>query len=383
MFDLISQLFRKQGLYSFLGFINFLFTTLALCLWLHNFFTARSAWGLIVGSKTNSLIAPTESFFSYIIREIVGEQFLHVVSVDKSTITTALIAAFFFFIMRGNYRISKGLNPNQPPANTAFLFEDHFPFPMMYKTYFVQLGLWGTVFAFIVAFSTKPGASESSVNILYEALGTALWSTFSAITLAFILCPLIEKVFSGAVRLNFPDMAGHPAEEIAKTVNAVKKLSEEAENAALKLNALTNGVNANEMINLSSEAQGAATKLKDLTNCVSTSAMADLSGKAEYTLQKLENFAQEVKADTMKNLSEKTENAAQELESFVKKLSEGAERTADELNEFAKGIQKLHEETSTQNMHNQLEELQNELIKVQRDLDSQKKIIAKLKRVFK
>jgi hypothetical protein len=229
----LDQLLKKQRLYLILTYISVGLTIFSFSLWVYNLVTARSAWGLIVAPKvkTSALSTPSES----------SDILLYLSSIDKSTVTTALIFSFLFFIARGNYRIyQEGKKQIPSPA----LFSEHFPFPMKYKTYFVQLGLWGTVFAFIVAFSTQSGMSGSSnIVLLFEALGTALWSTFSAITLAFILCPPVEGIFSRAVRLNYPKFFKSPDEEIIKTANAIDKLSDKAELAAGKLTDLTKELN--------------------------------------------------------------------------------------------------------------------------------------------
>lgn len=144
----------------------------------------------------------------------------YLVQVDLSTVTTLLFLIVAIFTTMGLERyaqIKKGrlvLNAEE---------KAHFPFWPTYKTLFVQLGLLGTLFAFIIAFgeaesfvdlpaqanqataaSIVAGADVSSVSassVLLSALGTALWSTFSAIFLAFIVCPfVIEKPFQYALR---------------------------------------------------------------------------------------------------------------------------------------------------------------------------------------
>jgi len=72
---------------------------------------------------------------------------------------------------------------------------DTFPFPKPYRTYYIQHGLLGAVFGFVIAFwNLKPDSPEAP-TVMLAALGAALWSTLTAITLAYFLCPIIEWVF--------------------------------------------------------------------------------------------------------------------------------------------------------------------------------------------
>jgi len=79
-----------------------------------------------------------------------------------------------------------------------------FPFPSAYRGHFVQLGLLGTIVGFVIAFSSAdgrgaPGGAEPA--LLLDALGTALWSTLTALTLAYVVGPPVEALYAGLRRL--------------------------------------------------------------------------------------------------------------------------------------------------------------------------------------
>lgn len=76
----------------------------------------------------------------------------------------------------------------------------YFPFPAAYKVYFIQMGLLGTIIGFVMAFAEVDPRAERQSVILLEALGTALWSTLTAILLAYAVCPLVEIYFQACRR---------------------------------------------------------------------------------------------------------------------------------------------------------------------------------------
>jgi MotA/TolQ/ExbB proton channel family len=76
---------------------------------------------------------------------------------------------------------------------------DTFPFPRRYKTYYVQYGLLGTVIGFVIGFYNLNTKSEQAPIVLLAALSASLWSTLTAIALAYLVCPIIENVFQRSV----------------------------------------------------------------------------------------------------------------------------------------------------------------------------------------
>lgn len=81
------------------------------------------------------------------------------------------------------------------PGLTQYPRHLHFPFPDAYRGYFVQFGLIGTMVGFVIAFSNINTSLQGQSAILLDALGTALWSTLTAIVLAYGVCPLLELLF--------------------------------------------------------------------------------------------------------------------------------------------------------------------------------------------
>ncbi len=116
---------------------------------------------------------------------------------DLSGISSVLVLATALFMMNG----ALSLLARSWPLRTH---GRRFPFPAAYRGYYVQYGLLGTIYAFTLAFSSGDvGGGQSSadtVQILFAALGTALWSTLVALFLAYGACPLFELVWQGLRR---------------------------------------------------------------------------------------------------------------------------------------------------------------------------------------
>ncbi|MBT5433988.1 MAG: hypothetical protein HOK83_10060 [Rhodospirillaceae bacterium] len=149
---------------------------------------------------------------------------------DLSTISPGLAVVTALQMLLGALRLMGRGGPH--------LTEPHFPFHDSYKTYYVQLGLIGTVVGFVLAFSEIHVGPESEANtlVLLDALGTALWSTLCALVLAYLVCPLIEFAYAFAVRLRVGDL-----EDVDPTA-AVKHLSAELLRAANALGQLSVGM---------------------------------------------------------------------------------------------------------------------------------------------
>jgi hypothetical protein len=137
----------------------------------------------------------------------------YIFTVDLSTVTTMLLTISSICITAGFLRIYlfKKNNPVGDALSQDRAFREQcsklstpsFPFWSTYKHNFIYLGLLGTLFAFIIAFSQAQKevallnnpivqgdmvneATEGPADILLFALGTALWSSFSAITLSLL-----------------------------------------------------------------------------------------------------------------------------------------------------------------------------------------------------
>lgn len=107
----------------------------------------------------------------------------------------------------------------------------HFPFPEPYKVYYIQMGLLGTIIGFVLAFAEVDPRAERQSLILLEALGTALWSTLTAIVLAYVACPVVEGAYR---RLRDATLPPEPAD----TRSALDLLRNRTTAAAEELDAL-------------------------------------------------------------------------------------------------------------------------------------------------
>ena len=105
----------------------------------------------------------------------------------------------------------------------------HFPFPTAYKGYYIQIGLIGTIVGFVIAFSNINPSLKGQSEVLLDALGTALWSTLTAITLAYVICPLVELLWQWWLRVRTgydpnPDTLSALEELRMRTVSATESL---------------------------------------------------------------------------------------------------------------------------------------------------------------
>lgn len=117
------------------------------------------------------------------------------------------------------------------PAAVARASSIHFPFPDSYKTYYIQFGLLGTIVGFVIAFSDIDLGAERQTLVLIEALGTALWSTLTALLLSYGVCPLFELAYR---RLRDPLARRHPSD----TRSALELLRQRTSDAAESLTTL-------------------------------------------------------------------------------------------------------------------------------------------------
>jgi hypothetical protein len=240
----IAALMLTAGMTIFLGLI-----------WLANVFDALEKLG-----KKNAL----DDFFKSILSmSRWNDLAANFVVVDYSTVNTLLLLIVCVCVLLKVWKAGHAWDWKRFPRDPS----QHLPFWPSYKTVFVNLGLVGTVFGFIVAFhqtkamvnpaggnrsalegpvradgksAGQDGSlaldSESSIShnmdesrFLLDALGTSLYSTFTAILLAFVFCPfLFELPFyrfvlksKGLPATSMPDA---PEEAVMKLQEALEKL---------------------------------------------------------------------------------------------------------------------------------------------------------------
>lgn len=121
---------------------------------------------------------------------------------DLSTITYFLIFWFAHYCFMGV------LDLKRQKLNAAMLAE--FPFPQNFQISWVQWGLIGTLWGFLLlGFGLRVQDDQASfssdfsaITLLIQAFGTALLSTFTAVVLAYMAAPFFQKIFS--ICLHFP-----------------------------------------------------------------------------------------------------------------------------------------------------------------------------------
>lgn len=158
----------------------------------------------------------------------IPEQFLPLM-LDLSVVSPALVTFTTACMFVGSIVvISPGLLPTTSRC---------FPFPGSYRGRFVQLGLLGTIVGFVIAFSSiKAGSSENPYSIqqskiMLDALGTALWSTLTALILAYVFGPLLEAFMKLLMRLRGATMG-------TDSPSALERLRESGVQAAASLGEL-------------------------------------------------------------------------------------------------------------------------------------------------
>ncbi|MEM7403736.1 MAG: MotA/TolQ/ExbB proton channel family protein [Pseudomonadota bacterium] len=151
---------------------------------------------------------------------------------DLSAISPLLVVLTALQLLMGSLRLARGV--------VTAIAGPRFPFARSYQVYYVQLGLIGTVVGFVLAFAEIDlgSAAEAQTEVLLGALGTALWSTLTALILAYMVCPVCEAVYRWLAALR------NPAALVTEPGAAVAQLSHELTRAAEALNELTASVSA-------------------------------------------------------------------------------------------------------------------------------------------
>lgn len=188
-------------------------------------------WGL-------NLLYAVENLSNLPLLELGEEDVPYLARVDLSTVTTLVVALTLLAVTRGVWRIRKaaGEEPWRPG----------FPFSHGFRNLLIQLGLLGTIFAFIVAFddmasSTKSTAADAPIYdpaILIAPLGTALWSTFAGIAVAFLVLPPVEALFKKVMRPQVTD----PREGVEAVSRSIEELEHRARDSAAALERLSGRV---------------------------------------------------------------------------------------------------------------------------------------------
>lgn len=148
--------------------------------------------------------------------------------VDLSVVSPTLVAVTAAFTMIGAFILIGFMARESMPEDgweQRSIQSATFPFPSRYRTYYVQMGLIGTIFGFVIAFSHLDQEARNT-GALIDALGTALWSTLIALILAYVICALaIEPIFQW-VRERIPGWVP-PDGAARETIEDLKKQATE------------------------------------------------------------------------------------------------------------------------------------------------------------
>jgi len=150
-------------------------------------------WMVNFDKVTSGVLTPLRRLVEYILSET-PLQFFKDISKDKSTITPIIGLIVFGNTARASWKIliRPGNVPDQVERN-----QEKFPFPANHQVTWVQLGLLGTLWGFLLIGNKLTGSTAAeNVVILVEAFDTALLSTFSGVVAAYVIGPSISGVFS-------------------------------------------------------------------------------------------------------------------------------------------------------------------------------------------
>lgn len=258
---------------------------------------------------------------------------------DLSSITPFLLAWFFFGLCRGSFRI---LQQGIPTANWHNWL--HFPFPRNHKTHWVQLGLLGTIWGFlIIGFQMEENKenTQEAINILIQAFGTALLSTFTAVILAYICAPLaiqgIRKFLDNTVmqqnELPWRKTTVSAIDQVSSSLIAfgkkVKSASEEIDGFVNALGTIKEQIQTlpdvvNQISNIQKNISSINTKLEgfpnNLQNSIETGSTA-IQNSISQALSQSNNYHQENKNQFSQMASKLQHNIEKqkEIQSILKK----------------------------------------------------------------
>ena len=177
---------------------------------------------------------------------------------DLSVVSPLLTAFTLLCMTYGGFQLLRAapVNRGRPPGL-------RFPFPSAYKGYYIQIGLIGTIVGFVIAFSNINPSLQGQSEVLLDALGTALWSTLTAITLAYVVCPLVEILFRAWLRVRtgydpHPDTFSAIEALRLRTVSATESL----EDFARSISALSTDMDKLQLTNRLSKLEQGVERLR-------------------------------------------------------------------------------------------------------------------------
>ena len=174
----------------------FLYTSLAISL--VGFLVSLVYWLVNVDNASGERLLPLHSFLTSVLTQS-QLAFWNELSQDASTVTSLVPLIFFFYTGRAAlaFLISPGRLETYLERS-----RDRFPFALNYQTTWIQLGLIGTLWGFLlIGKYLKVGIDPAeSVTVLVMAFGTALLSTFAGVVAAYIFAPPTCAAYHWLVR---------------------------------------------------------------------------------------------------------------------------------------------------------------------------------------
>jgi hypothetical protein len=245
---------------------------------------------------------------------------INLLVVDLSTVTTGLIFLTLLLAAIGTAKVLIGKNPGRGK---------HFPFWSKYVILYVQLGLLGTLFGLIIAFrNISPDQIENTQSILM-ALGTALWSTFSAIFLAYVICPyLFEKLLFARLLPREPGpikregSTGDPIDELSRSFTT---LNEEVGKTSKDFSQLSKEIDKNKL----------------------TSSFSELHGKIEATSEGFTNLSKEI--NNLESIHEKLDkffSLSYKIDGLKNELEQVSRQNKTRFEEVEQCLRKINQEVS-------------------------------------
>jgi methyl-accepting chemotaxis protein len=238
-------------------------TGVALLLWT-GLFVCNVAWAI------SDLGGPTVSW-------LVGLA-PYIATVDQSTVTTLAFVLTAWRTLNGILLLEAVRAGKRSRASIA---AERFPFSRQFENLLIQLGLLGTIFGLIIAFSDLSGASDGTYqpSKILKPLGTALWSTFVGVGIAFLILPPIEYLFARAKRDT--DHPAEPSAQVNELAASLATLGQESESTTRGLKGLKAGIESIDLAgairaidDLKSSARDMEGRLDRLENVVTTLAEA-------------------------------------------------------------------------------------------------------------
>jgi hypothetical protein len=198
--------------------------------------------------------------------------FFRKISIDLSAVTPFVLLWFFY----SNAKSSWGILKNKI-TETDISTKPTFPFTRNYETYWVQLGLIGTIWGFLIIgikMGQQSKVDKDILDILVKAYGTALLSTFTGVVAAYIFAPVTKKFYGQLLNI---------------------KVGENAESSLLanQINALANGFNlsANAISKLTAEVENLKKNISTLSPTVIQQSISMIEQKVDSQLQEFKKIA--------------------------------------------------------------------------------------------